>query len=71
MSVEEAGELARRAIYGATFRDAASGGCVSGMFLSTSSCLFSFCSIFITIVILARDIRYFYFAIASYKNKTI
>jgi len=29
MSVEEAGELARRAIYGATFRDAASGGCVS------------------------------------------
>jgi 20S proteasome alpha/beta subunit len=32
MSVEEAGELARRAIYGATFRDAASGGCVSGMF---------------------------------------
>jgi hypothetical protein len=46
MSVEEAGELARRAIYGATFRDAASGGCVSGMFLSTSSCLFSFCGIF-------------------------
>ena len=63
MSVEEAGELARRAIYGATFRDAASGGCVSGMFLSTSSCLFSFCGIFITIVILARDIRYFYLAI--------
>uniref|UniRef100_A0A804UIL0 Proteasome subunit beta n=1 Tax=Zea mays TaxID=4577 RepID=A0A804UIL0_MAIZE len=29
MSVEEAAELARRAIYGATFRDAASGGCVS------------------------------------------
>jgi 20S proteasome alpha/beta subunit len=35
MSVEEAGELARRAIYHATFRDGASGGCVSGMFLST------------------------------------
>jgi hypothetical protein len=31
MSVEEAGELARRAIYHATFRDGASGGCVSGM----------------------------------------
>ncbi|TVT97448.1 hypothetical protein EJB05_57305 [Eragrostis curvula] len=29
MSVEEAGELARRAIYHATFRDGASGGCVS------------------------------------------
>ncbi|XBI35493.1 hypothetical protein VPH35_121169 [Triticum aestivum] len=31
MSVEEAAELARRAIYHATFRDGASGGCVSGM----------------------------------------
>jgi len=29
MSVEEAAELARRAIYHATFRDGASGGCVS------------------------------------------
>ncbi|GJN04197.1 hypothetical protein PR202_ga21722 [Eleusine coracana subsp. coracana] len=29
MSIEEAGELARRAIYHATFRDGASGGCVS------------------------------------------
>lgn len=33
MSVEEAAELARRAIYHATFRDGASGGCVSGIFL--------------------------------------
>jgi hypothetical protein len=31
MPVEEAAELARRAIYQATFRDGASGGCVSGM----------------------------------------
>ena len=31
MSVEEAAELARRSIYHATFRDGASGGCVSGM----------------------------------------
>lgn len=31
MSVEEAAELARRAIYHATFRDGASGGVVSGM----------------------------------------
>lgn len=30
MSVEEAGELGRRAIYHATFRDAASGGVASG-----------------------------------------
>lgn len=30
MSVEEAAELARRAIYHATFRDGASGGVVSG-----------------------------------------
>ena len=42
MSVKEAAELARRAIYGATFRDAASGGCVSGMFKSTLLCLFMF-----------------------------
>lgn len=33
MSVTEAAELARRAIYHATFRDAASGGVVSGMFI--------------------------------------
>lgn len=40
MSVEEAAELARRAIYHATFRDGASGGVVSGMFpLSMSSFL--------------------------------
>lgn len=32
MTVEEAHELARRAIYHATFRDGASGGVVSGMF---------------------------------------
>ena len=31
MTVEEAAELARRAIYHATFRDGASGGVVSGM----------------------------------------
>lgn len=30
MTVEEAGELARRAIYHATYRDGASGGVVSG-----------------------------------------
>jgi hypothetical protein len=42
MSVEEAAELARRAIYGATFRDAASGGCVSGMFQYALLCLFLF-----------------------------
>ena len=30
MSIEEAVELARRAIYHATFRDGASGGVVSG-----------------------------------------
>lgn len=32
MSVEDAAELARRAIYHATFRDGASGGVVSGRF---------------------------------------
>ena len=31
MTVEEASELARRAIYHATYRDGASGGVVSGM----------------------------------------
>lgn len=31
MSVEEASELARRAIYHATFRDGASGGVASGI----------------------------------------
>jgi hypothetical protein len=31
MPIEEAAELARRAIYHATHRDGASGGCVSGM----------------------------------------
>lgn len=35
MSVTEAAELARRSIYHATFRDAASGGVVSGMFISS------------------------------------
>lgn len=35
MSIEEAVELARRAIYHATFRDGASGGVVSG-----KQCLF-------------------------------
>ena len=34
MTVEEAHELARRAIYHATFRDGASGGVVSGMCFS-------------------------------------
>lgn len=33
LSVEEAAELARRAIYHATFRDGASGGVASGMSL--------------------------------------
>lgn len=33
MSIEEAAELARRSIYHATFRDGASGGVVSGLFL--------------------------------------
>ena len=37
MSIEEAVELARRAIYHATFRDGASGGVVSG-----KQCLFLF-----------------------------
>lgn len=37
LSVEEAAELARRAIYHATFRDGASGGVASGMFLASSS----------------------------------
>ena len=32
MTVEEAAELARRAIYHATFRDGASGGVVSGKY---------------------------------------
>lgn len=32
MSIEEAAELARRAIYHATFRDGASGGVASGTF---------------------------------------
>lgn len=32
MTVEEASELARRAIYHATYRDGASGGVVSGMY---------------------------------------
>lgn len=32
MSIEEAAELARRAIYHATFRDAASGGVASGTY---------------------------------------
>lgn len=36
MSIEEAAELARRAIYHATFRDAASGGVASGMLLLIS-----------------------------------
>jgi len=35
LSVEEAAELARRAIYHATFRDGASGGVASGIFLSS------------------------------------
>lgn len=35
LSVEEAAELARRAIYHATFRDGASGGVASGIPLST------------------------------------
>jgi len=35
MSIEEAAELARRAIYHATFRDGASGGVASGIFLSS------------------------------------
>jgi len=48
MSVEEASELARRAIYHATFRDGASGGVASGilpfspinqLYLSVSSIL--------------------------------
>lgn len=34
MSVEDAAELARRAIYHATFRDGASGGVVSGKFFN-------------------------------------
>ena len=34
LSVEEAAELARRAIYHATFRDGASGGVASGILLS-------------------------------------
>ena len=38
MSVEEAAELARRAIYHATFRDGASGGVVSGMLPLSSAC---------------------------------
>lgn len=33
MSIEEAAELARRSIYHATFRDGASGGVASGLFL--------------------------------------
>lgn len=37
MSVEEAAELARRAIYHATFRDGASGGVASG--IPRSKCL--------------------------------
>ena len=37
MSIEEAAELARRAIYHATFRDAASGGVASGMLLLISN----------------------------------
>ena len=37
MSIEEAAELARRAIYHATFRDGASGGVASGT-LSPSIC---------------------------------
>lgn len=47
MSVEEAAELARRAIYHATFRDGASGGVVSGKskFLYPSSICFA-CKIF-------------------------
>lgn len=40
MSVEEAAELARRAIYHATFRDGASGGVVSGMCFSIAHPLF-------------------------------
>lgn len=36
LSVEEAAELARRAIYHATFRDGASGGVASGMLLISS-----------------------------------
>ena len=39
MSVDEAAELARRAIYHATFRDGASGGVASGKFsLCVSAC---------------------------------
>lgn len=38
MSIEEAAELARRAIYHATFRDGASGGVASGTTLSRSLC---------------------------------
>lgn len=45
MSIEEAAELARRAIYHATFRDGASGGVASGMF--TFSFLFSWLPIHI------------------------
>jgi len=35
LSIEEAAELARRAIYHATFRDGASGGVASGIYLSS------------------------------------
>ena len=37
MSIEEAAELARRAIYHATFRDGASGGVASGKTLTNLS----------------------------------
>lgn len=37
LSMEEVAELARRAIYHATFRDGASGGVASGMVLAISS----------------------------------
>lgn len=40
LSVEEAAELARRAIYHATFRDGASGGVASGILLSRYLSLF-------------------------------
>lgn len=38
MTVEEAAELARRAIYHATYRDGASGGVVSGKYSLHLTC---------------------------------